>query len=278
MNYQTGEGTRLKRQRAEQAIQLALQSRWEEAAAMNRAIISVFPSDVDAYNRLGKAHMEMGECEDARRAYEKALELEPGNSIARKNLGRLGVKKGVATARSEGSRNIDPALFIAETGKTGNVTLTGVAAETLVGLTAGDSVNLRVQRNTVAVETVGGDLLGEIAPKLGLRLSRLIEGGNSYVAAIASLSDGSVRVIIREIYQHPSQQGRPSFPAAGGDNFRPYVKDRLVRHDGDDDESPEEQEEGEDWDHETVATEGDIPLQDYQEATEREADEEEFEE
>jgi hypothetical protein len=33
MNYQTGEGTRLRRQRAEQAIQLALQSRWGEAAA-----------------------------------------------------------------------------------------------------------------------------------------------------------------------------------------------------------------------------------------------------
>jgi len=278
MNFQTGEGTRLKRQRAEQAIQLALQSRWEEAAAMNRAIISTFPSDVDAYNRLGKALMEMGECEDARRAYERALELDSGNSIARKNLDRLDVRKGLAAARCEGARSIDPALFIAETGKTGIATLKGVASETVAGLTAGDSVNLRVQANTIAVETAGGDPLGEIEPKLGLRLSRLIDGGNRYVAAIASLSDGSVRVIIREIYQHPSQQGRPSFPAAGGDSFRPYVKERLVRHDGDEEELPEEMEEGEDWDHETVATEGDIPLQDYQEATEREAEEEEFEE
>ena len=278
MNFQTGEGTRLKRQRTEQAIHLALQSRWEEAAAINRAIISVFPSDVDAYNRLGKALMEMGECEDARRAYGKTLELDPGNSIARRNLERLDVRKSLAAARGECSRYIDPALFIAQTGKTGIATLRGVAEETRAGLTAGDSVNLRVQGNTVAVETVGGEPLGEIDPKLGLRLSRLIEGGNRYVAAIASLSDGGVRVIIREVYQHPSQQGRPSFPAAGGDTFRPYVKERLVRHDGDEEESPEELDEGEDWEQETVATEGDIPLQDYQEATEREAEEEELEE
>lgn len=277
MNFQTGEGTRLKRQRAEQAIQLALQSRWEEAAAINRAIISTFPSDVDAYNRLGKALMEMGENEDARRAYEKTLELDPGNSIARRNLKCLDVRKGLAAARGEGSRQIDPALFIAQTGKTGIATLRGVAGETRAGLTAGDSVNLRSQGNTVAVETAGGEPLGEIEPKLGLRLSRLIEGGNRYLAAIASLSDGEVRVIIREVYQHPSQQGRPSFPAAG-DTYRPYVKERLVRHDGDEEDFREEMEEGEDWEEETVATEGDIPLQDYQEATERQAEEEEMEE
>jgi hypothetical protein len=277
MNFQTGEGTRLKRQRTEQAIHLALQSRWQEAAAINRAIISIFPSDVDAYNRLGKALMEMGECEDARRAYEKALELDPGNSIARRNLERLDVRKSLAAARGECSRHIDPALFIAQTGKTGIATLRGVAGETRAGLTAGDSVNLRAQGNTIAVETAGGEPLGEIDPKLGLRLSRLIEGGNLYVAAIASLSDGEVRVIIREVYQHPSQQGRPSFPAAG-DTYRPYVKERLVRHDGDEEDSPGELDEGEDWEQETVATEGDIPLQDYQEATEREAEEEELEE
>ena len=279
MNYQAGESTRLKRQRADQAIQLALQSRWEEAAAINRSIISVFPSDVDAYNRLGKALMEMGESEEARRAYEKTLALEPGNSIARKNLERLDARKSIVAVRVESPKSIDPSLFIAQTGSTGIANLKAVVPETLAGLTAGDTLNLRIQGHTVAVETVGGDQLGEIEPKLGLRLARLIEGGNRYVAAVASLSNGGVRIIIREIYQHPSQQGKPSFPVSGGDTFRSYVKERLVRHDLDEEEPSEElEEEGEDWEHETVATEGDIALQDYQEATERETDEEEFEE
>jgi tetratricopeptide (TPR) repeat protein len=281
MNYQTGETTRLRRQRVEQAIQLALESRWKEAVAVNRSLISMFPSDVDAYNRLGKALMEMGEQDDARHAYRKALELEPLNSIARKNLDRLEVraKAVAAAAQGDGPRKIDPALFIADTGKTGIANLKVVAPEALGRLTAGETVELRPQNNTLAVVTIDGEYVGQIEPKLGLRLLHLMDGGNRYVAAIASLSEQ--RVIIREIYQHPNQQGRPSFPAtAGGETVRPYVKDRLVRRELEEDETAAgEPEEGEEWETETVAREGDMTLQDYQEANESESDaEDEFEE
>ena len=101
--------------------------------------------------------------------------------------------------------------------KGGHIGVTKTTAQLLAYWTRPDRERPLFFCQIEALETV--IYLTEIAPKLGLRLSRLIEGGNSYVAAIASLSDGSVRVIIREIYQHPSQQGRPSFPAAGGDNF-----------------------------------------------------------
>jgi tetratricopeptide (TPR) repeat protein len=277
MNYQAGERTRLKRQRMEQAIQLALENRWHEAAAVNRSIISLFPSDVDAYNRLGKALMEMGDHDEARSAYMKTLALEPGNVIARKNLARLGAIK--AGSGRYASRNLNPSLFIAESGKTGIVLLNDVAAEKRANLTAGDSVNLKPEGSTILVETPDGERLGEIEPRLGLRLSRLIEGGNRYVAAVAGLSNGEVRVIIREIYQHPSQQGKPSFPALTGENFRPYVKERLLRHDVEEEEVSEETEEAEEWEQETVATEGDMTLQDYQETAEGEGDdEEEYEE
>jgi hypothetical protein len=278
MNFQTGETTRLRRQRVEQAIQLALESRWKEAAALNRSLISMFPSDVDAYNRLGKALMEMGEYDDARMAYQRALELEPLNSIARKNLERLEVRAKAAAAQGDGTRKIDPSLFIADTGKTGVATLKAVASEALGRLTEGDTVELRPQDNTLAVVTPNGAYVGRLEPKLGLRLLRLMDGGNRYLAAVASLSEQ--RVIIREIYQHPSQQGKPSFPATGGETVRPYVKERLVRRDLEDEEaSTEEPEEGEEWEGETVATEGDMSLQDYQDATEGEDESEEgFEE
>lgn len=278
MNYQTGETTRLRRQRVEQAIHLALESRWKEAAALNRSLISMFPSDVDAYNRLGKALMEMGEYDDARMAYQTSLELEPLNSIARKNLERLEVRTKAAAAGGDATRKIDPSLFIADTGKTAIATLRSVSPEAIGRLTAGDTVELRAQDNTLAVVTIDGDYVGQLEPKLGLRLARLMEGGNRYGAAVASLSEQ--RVIIREIYQHPSQQGRPSFPAVSGETVRPYVKGRLVRREMEDEESvSEEAEEGEEWEGETVATEGDMTLQDYQDATEGEDDAEDgFEE
>ncbi len=278
MSYQTGETTRLRRQQVEQAIQLALESRWKEAAALNRALISLFPSDVDAYNRLGKALMEMGEYDEARVAYQRALELEPLNTIARKNLERLEVraKAAAAVTQNDNSKKIDPSLFIAETGKAGVVTLRAVSTEALGKLTAGETVDLRPQDYTLAVVTPDGEYVGRLEPKLGLRLLRLIEGGNRYLAAVASLSER--RVIIREIYQHPSQQGRPSFPAVGGETVRPYVKERLVRRDLQEDEAvAEEIEESEDWEGE-AGPEGDVSLQEYQEAEAEEEPEEGFEE
>ena len=61
MTYQEERLARLKRQRSRQAIDLAMQGRWQEAVAANKYIIEDFPTDVDAYNRLGRACMELGE-------------------------------------------------------------------------------------------------------------------------------------------------------------------------------------------------------------------------
>src|SRR5579884_4465370 len=80
---------RQKQQRADRAINLAMQNRWAEAADLNRELIQEFPKDVDAHNRLGKALMELGRYREARDAYAEALRLDPMNSIAQKNLARL---------------------------------------------------------------------------------------------------------------------------------------------------------------------------------------------
>jgi len=87
--YLPEERNRFKRQRTEQAIQLAMAGRWEEAVAVNRAILELFPTDVDTYNRLGKALTELGHYREAREAYQKGLEIDPSNMIAKKNLARL---------------------------------------------------------------------------------------------------------------------------------------------------------------------------------------------
>src|SRR3989304_8870339 len=101
MVFAADDRTRIRRQRAEQAIQLAMQGQWEEAAKVNRIIIDVFPNDVDAYNRLGKACTELGRFAEAREAYGKALGLDPHNSIAQKNLARLSSLGEAAAPRAE---------------------------------------------------------------------------------------------------------------------------------------------------------------------------------
>jgi hypothetical protein len=248
MVFAADDRTRIRRQRAEQAIQLAMQGQWEEAAKVNRVIIDVFPNDVDAYNRLGKACTELGRYADARDAYGKALGLDPHNSIAQKNLARLASLGEVAAPRPEAGTKLSPHLFISETGKTGVTPLVRPAAKVAARLTAGDEVFLRRENSALMVENAQGEYLGEVEPKLSMRLIKLIDGGNRYAAAIATLARDNVRIIIKETYQDPSQAGKLSFPATTGEAFRPYIKEGLVRNDADDEEeSFEEGDDTEDW-------------------------------
>jgi tetratricopeptide (TPR) repeat protein len=278
MVFTADDRTRLfRRQRTQQAIQLAMQGQWQEAANVNRAIIAVFPNDVDAYNRLGKALTEIGRYSEAREAYGKTLELDPINSIAQKNLARLATLDEGEPVQAEGGQKLSPQMFIAEMGKTGMTVLTRPAAKTAARMTAGDQVFLRRQNNTLVVESSQGEYLGEVEPKLGMRLIKLIEGGNQYAAAIATLNQDDVRVIIKETFQHPSQAGKLSFPPTARDAFRAYTKEGLVRRDVEgEEESFEEGEDAEDWDSRSKGLEVDVTL--YEFATSQEEEEEEEEE
>lgn len=232
MPYQEEAKSRLKRHLRKEAIALAMQSRWEEAVAANRTIIESFPTDVDVYNRLGRALMELGEFAQAKEAYSKALELAPDNAIAKKNLRRLSFLQESQSIPKGNYHKVIPELFLAETGKAGVVNLYNLAPrEILAKMGAGDEVYLKARDGHLIVENDGGEYLGQVEPKYGLRLIKLIEGGNRYAAAIVSLSENEVRVIIREVFQHPSQAGRRSFPVKTMERFRPYVKDSLVRQD-----------------------------------------------
>jgi len=77
--------------------------------------------------------------------------------------------------------------------------------------------------------------------------NKLIDGGNEYIAAISALDDSNVKVFIRETFQHANQTGKLSFPPTVTESFRPYVKERLVRNDADDEPFFEDGEETEDW-------------------------------
>ncbi|MDP9238866.1 MAG: tetratricopeptide repeat protein [Chloroflexota bacterium] len=266
--------TRAKRVRTDQAIQFAMQSRWDDAIAANRAIIAAFPAEPDAYNRLGKALSEIGKMKEAREAYQQALVLEPSNQIARKNLERLATAK--AKSEPDKAQQVDTSLFIEEMGKTGVSTLKPANMKMFATLSAGDEVALKTVGSRLTVETMAGEYISDVEPKLSMRLTKLMTGGNKYAAAVAGLSDDTVRVIIKETFQDPSQAGRLSFPAGkAGDVVRPYTKETMVRTDLDDDDDAAD--DAEDWDEaEADAEPREVNVFDV--AREEEADEPEFEE
>jgi hypothetical protein len=81
----------------------------------------------------------------------------------------------------------------------------------------------------LAVENSRGEYLGQVEPRHAQRLIKLMEGGNKYAAAIVSSTEDKVSVIIREVYQDPSQAGQLSFPPKGGEGLRPYLSDKVLR-------------------------------------------------
>jgi hypothetical protein len=257
-----------------------LQGRWDDAASLNRSIIELFPTDVDAYNRLGKAMTELGRYAEARDAYQKALEIDPPNSIARKNLSRLATLGEEAAPRPV-TQKLQPHMFIEETGKTGVTTLLRPNMEVAARMTAGDQVDLARDNGTLVIKSIQGEFIGEVEPRLAQRLSKLIDSGNQYVAAISGLADDDIRVLIRETFQHASQAGKLSFPPAATEAFRPYLKERLIRKDTVK-ETYYASDEGEDWEtgrdseaaEVTIHKFGGTPGTDVEEGTEGAGEEE----
>jgi tetratricopeptide (TPR) repeat protein len=237
---QEEEKARLRQRLSKEAIDLALQGRWEEAEALNRDIIEKFPSDVEAHNRLGRALTESGDFDGAKEAYLKALELVPENVIAKKNLARLtSLSESMSTFKSNPrkastskaqARRVALDLFITEVGQAGVVNLHNVASvDVLAKMGFGDKVHLKAKKQHLIVTNQGGEYLGDVEPRQGLRLLKLMRGGNRYDAAILHVEEDKAQVLIKEIYQHPSQVGRPSFPVKATEHLRTRIKESLLR-------------------------------------------------
>ncbi len=234
----------------EQAIELALASRWEEAVSVNRFILDKFGPDEETYNRLGKAYTELSKVPEALKAYEGALKLNPLNPIALKNKTKLKALGDDKAAVPAAKTRVDPNLFVEEMGKT---VVTPVQAPANgnggIPVVPGDQVRLVPAGDTLAVETVRGVALGQVEPALGRRLIKFLDGGNRYTGAVASLSGSTIKIIIREVYQDPKFAGKPSFPLKRQreTEFRPYAKESLLAHDVDtvSDEDEESAEAGE---------------------------------
>ena len=215
-----------------------MEGKWKDTIAVNCRLIEIFPDDVEACNRLGRAYLEMGEYSRSEEAYQRTREIDPYNTIAQKNLERLARLKGNNGGIAGGVDKLEPQSFIEEIGKAGVVQLVNLAPpETVVRMIAGDRVQLQISDSTLTVESNTGEYLGKVGTERGQRLSRLAQGGNRYTAAVVSASGEALSIIIREVYQHPSQAGRISFPSRKLSGLRTDIGDRVLRRELEQDES-----------------------------------------
>lgn len=66
-------------------IMVAQRGLWREAIYRWERAVRIDPGYAAAYNNLAVAYEHEGALDKARQAYEKALELDPGNSVIRQN-------------------------------------------------------------------------------------------------------------------------------------------------------------------------------------------------
>ena len=249
---------KLKRDLSQEAVNLAIKGEWERATEVNIAILELFPTDVEAMNRLVKALIETGSYVDAQAALNQVCEIAPYNNIAKKNRARLDqLTANPDLPKSETSKQARKAAgasqtFIEESGKSATTVLRNSNSlrnangrKTTIHLAPSDPVVLSREKNTVMVKTLDGQLLGQLEPKMGNRLARLMDGGNKYSAVVVSVNDDGVSIMVRETFKHPSLQNMCSFPsqsAAHSDGAsRTRVANQSALEEDDDEEDDYEE-------------------------------------
>jgi hypothetical protein len=227
----TTEHLKPRSQYAEDAVQLAIAGRWDEAVKLNKFIIDSFGPDEETQNRLGKALSELGKLKDAKASYEVALKLNPMNSIAKKNAARINALLHQKEGLKVGGTRVDLNLFVEEMGKTVITTIdVPPTADISSKIAAGDVAELKIDGDGILIESSRGIRIGQLEPKLARRLIKFMRGGNRYQAGVTSVDGNAVKLIVRETYQDPHFAGKPSFPMRRKREveFRPYAKESLL--------------------------------------------------
>ena len=194
---------------AQKAVTHALAGHWKEAVKLNNEILKKDPKDVDALNRLARAHAELGNIKKAKSLVEKVLRIDLFNSIASKALKKWKDGAGGQTAQATVT---SAEVFLEESGKTKMVSLLYLGDPSLISkLDAGDEVSFSQGAHRISVITADGKYIGRLPDDLSARLRRFIKSGNHYKVFIKSTQVDDVKIFIKEVKRAKELADVPSF-------------------------------------------------------------------
>ena len=220
---------------AQAAIVAALAAHWQEAVKLNEQIIASQKDNIEALNRLARAYYFLGEAQKAQKLYKRALELDPYNIIALKNLDKINkvflrIEKtakgnGNSTVKN-GHTNYIPTttnlsqIFLYEPGKTKVVNLLNLAPPSvLVSLSCGDQVFLNPKNHAITILNSEGIYLGAFPDDLAHRLLSFISAGNQYEAFVKCATLKVLTIFVKETKRGPKFAAQPSFQSKNNSFF-----------------------------------------------------------
>src|SRR3989338_2080504 len=243
--------------RVDAAISAALAFNWQKALEINNLILAECPEDVDCLNRIGKAHLELGDSKKALQFFHRVLRVNKYDQIALKNLTRCS-QKASSGKQSKANNHQSPSLlppivsFLEEPGKTKVVALVNITSgKTLLSLNNADPIVLSARRHTIIASHPDGTYLGALPDDLGHRLLILIKGGNKYDGCIKSVRKNHLTIFIKERLRAKKFHNTPSFPTTSAD----YLS--FIREDTSPEETTKALPARENVDEDDVTEEGD---------------------
>ncbi len=192
------------------AIDAAKTANWQLAVELNQQILSQYPEDVSALNRLGVAYVQLKNIKKATKAFKDVLKLDKTNIIAKKHLSKIEKNQDLSAP------SFTQQHFIEEPGKTKIIELRRLAnKQTLEKLHVGAPCELKLKNRYISIE-VNGNYVGALPEDVSFRLGKLIQGGNQYNCSIRSSNGKNCSVYIKETYRSSKNFGIQSFPSNKG--------------------------------------------------------------
>lgn len=124
------------------AIDCALKSNWKEAVEANQQVLEKAPGNLEAKNRLGRAYIQLREFTKARKMFKEILDVDPVNTIARKNFELAAKGK-----REKTNSHVSSQSLIMESGTTyeleQSITAKGISAK---DFTPGEEIEVKTNK------------------------------------------------------------------------------------------------------------------------------------
>ncbi|RJQ36580.1 hypothetical protein C4559_04920 [Candidatus Microgenomates bacterium] len=221
-----------------QAIQTALTGDWTTAVSLNLEILKENPEDIETLNRLAFAYTVLGKVKEAKKTYQKVLQVDFQNPIALKNLKRLSNSCETVEETNDNSQRSTffatdiNSVFIEETGKTKVIELVNIAdSKIIANLMVGELLKICIKRLRIFILGQKDQYIGMLPDDLGIRLIKFLKGGNNYQVVVKAVENKKVIIFIRETVRSAKFKNQPSFALWDKNKAtisnKPYVSPRL---------------------------------------------------